>query len=174
MKNNIRIREWQQSDASQLAKIANNINIWNNLRDAFPHPYLLQDAITYIELCTNGTILNQFAIECDEVLVGSIGYMQKTDVERISAEVGYFVGEEFWGRGITAEALKLLSDKVFSETEILRLFATPYSFNKASQKVLEKAKWRLSGVWEDTAIKNGVPVDFLCYELTKKNYLKQK
>lgn len=165
MTNNIELRNWRAEDATQLAHIANNKKIWDNLRDAFPHPYSLQDAESFIaEMKNTNTSL---AIEYGGKVAGSITYRPQEDVERVSAEVGYFIGEDFWGKGILAEALQLLAAKVFAETEILRLFAIPYDFNAASMKVLEKAGWRKVGVLKNGAIKNNKIVDLHYYELTK-------
>lgn len=165
MTNNIRLRNWKAEDATQLTHIANNKKIWDNLRDAFPHPYSLQDAEIFINKMKDNNIC--LTIEYDGKVAGSISYHSLEDVERVSAEVGYFIGEDFWGKGILVEALRLLAAKVFAETEILRLFAIPYSFNAASMRVLEKAGWRKVGILKSGAIKNEKIVDLHYYELTK-------
>jgi RimJ/RimL family protein N-acetyltransferase len=103
---NFTLREWQISDVASLAENANNINIWNNVRDALPHPYSEKDGREYIEM-----VLSQpkpatlFAIVVDGKAVGSIGFFLRTDVERISAELGYFIGEKYWNKGIVTEAV---------------------------------------------------------------------
>lgn len=167
MENKTKIRLWKTEDASQLAHIANNKKIWDNLRDAFPHPYSRQDADAFITMNMKNIVPTCFAIEYEGKVAGSITYRPQEDVERVSAEVGYFIGEDFWGKGILAESLRLLAKKIFAETEILRLFAIPYGFNSASMKVLEKAGWRKVGILKNGAIKNGKIVDLHYYELAK-------
>lgn len=165
MSKTTKLRNWQIEDATQLANIANNKKIWDNLRDMFPHPYSLDDAQAFINMnLSNNTCL---AIEYNGKVAGSITYRPQEDVERVSAEVGYFIGEDFWGKGILVEALKLLTEKVFSETDILRLFAIPYGFNEASMKVLQKAGYRKVGVLKNAAIKNEKIIDLHYYELAK-------
>lgn len=159
------LRNWKVEDAVELAQIANNKKIWDNLRDSFPHPYSLADAKTFINIVKDTP--TNLAIIYDRKVAGGISYTPQHDVERVSAEVGYYLGEEFWGKGILVQALKLLAEKVFAETEILRLFAIPFEHNLASMKVLEKAGYRKVGIMERGAIKNGKVVDLHYYELTK-------
>lgn len=163
----IRLRNWTAEDASQLAHIANNKKIWDNLRDSFPHPYSIEDAKAFIAM-NSDTSATHLAIEYNGRVAGGIGYMPQDDIERVSAEVGYYLGQEFWGKGILVEALHLLSEKIFSQTEILRLFAIPCGFNTASMRVLDKAGWRKVGVLKNAAIKNGNIIDLHYYELAKE------
>ena len=103
------VRSWRTSDAESLLRHANNRNIWLNLRDAFPHPYTKHDARAYIRSVRERTPETTFAIAVDDEAVGSIGFVLRTDVERVSAEIGYWLAEPFWGRGITTEALVALT-----------------------------------------------------------------
>ena len=112
--------------------------------------------------------VQNFAIEVAGEAVGGVGIVPLTDVERLSAEVGYWLGEDYWGRGITSEAVALLVDYVFRETEIIRLFASVYEYNSASMKVLEKVGFTRQAILRDAAIKNGRVIDMYYYDLIKR------
>ena len=135
---NFRLREWKLTDIASLVKYINNEKIWNNVRDGLPYPYTMLDADKYIRMVQAQPYVQNFAIEVAGEAVGGVGIVPLTDVERFSAEVGYWLGEDYWGRGITSEAVALLVDYVFRKTEIIRLFASVYEYNPASMKVLEK------------------------------------
>jgi RimJ/RimL family protein N-acetyltransferase len=137
---NFELREWRMSDAVSLAENANNINIWNNMRDGFPHPYAQEDGKQFIEKALSqskpATLL---AIAVDGKAVGSIGIVLHTDVERITAEMGYFIGEPYWNKGMMTEAVKRMVSYTFTHFPYLRkIYATPFDFNEASQKVLQR------------------------------------
>jgi RimJ/RimL family protein N-acetyltransferase len=128
------LREWRLSDAASLAENANNIAVWNNLRDAFPHPYTEEDGKQFITKAMNmprpATLM---AIEVDGKSVGSIGITLHTDVEHITAELDYFIGENYWNRGIMSEAVKELVSYAFLHfPELKKIYATPFGFNIAS------------------------------------------
>jgi len=162
------LREWQLSDAASLAENANNINIWNNVRDYFPHPYSEKDGQEFITKVLNGEFGYQKAIVVEGQAVGSIGIFLRTDVERISAELGYFIGEKYWNRGIMTDAVKEMVDYVFTDFPHLRkIYATPFDFNISSQKVLQKAGFECEGVLKESAIKNGKVIDLHYYSLLK-------
>jgi len=99
------VRSWRPADAESLARYANNRKIWINLRDAFPHPYTIHDAREFIRAIRSRTPETTFAIAVGDEPIGSIGFVLHRDVERVSAEIGYWIGEPFWGRGIATEAL---------------------------------------------------------------------
>jgi RimJ/RimL family protein N-acetyltransferase len=168
--NNLELREWQLSDAASLAENANNINIWNNLRDALPHPYTEEDGKQFIEMAMSqpkpATLL---AIVVDGKAVGSIGIILHTDVERISAEMGYFIGENYWNKGIMTEAIKQMVTYSFTHFPHLRkIYATPFDFNVASHKVLQKAGFEREAILKQAAIKNGKIRDEHYYSLLKQ------
>ncbi len=160
------LRNWRIEDAEALAKSANNFKIWLNLRDGFPHPYSLDDALSFIN--TLGQLPNVFAIEIDEKAVGSIGYFPQNDVERFNAEIGYWLAEAYWGKGIMSDVVTHLSEYIFENTEIIRIFATPFAHNPASKKVLEKAGFTFKCTLTKAAFKNGQFIDELYYEKIKK------
>ena len=161
------LREWELTDCSSLAEHINNIKIWNNVRDGLPHPYTLQDAESYIRMVQTKPFVQDFAIVIDGKAVGGIGIVPMGDVERVSAEIGYWLGEAYWNRGIMGEVIRLVVNYTFRETKILRLFACVYEYNIASMKVLEKAGFTKLTVLPKAAIKNGKVIDMHYYNLVK-------
>ena len=142
--------------------------MWLGLRDVFPHPYGLGDALGFIALAGRMDPRTYFAIEADGELAGGIGYIRQTDVERIGAEVGYWLGRAFWGRGIATAALRLLTAHAFAaDPELRRLWAVPFARNVASARVLEKCGYRLEGTLRQSAIKDGVVLDQWMYAITR-------
>ncbi|MCU7496834.1 MAG: GNAT family N-acetyltransferase [Ignavibacteria bacterium] len=158
-----RIRPWKFTDKESLAHYANNWNIWINLRDAFPHPYTVDDAEVWLNMVVNKKPVTQFAIEVDEKAVGAIGFIIKEDVQRIQAEIGYWLAEEFWGHGIASAALKAVSEYAFHNFDIHRIYADVFEWNKASLRVLEKAGFELEVRQKKSIIKNGEIIDLFVY-----------
>jgi RimJ/RimL family protein N-acetyltransferase len=157
------VRPWRLKDAEALARHANNINVARQLRDRFPHPYTLGAANAFLEQVVFAQPVTNFAIEVDGETVGGIGYAPGTDVERYSAEIGYWLGEAFWGRGIVTEALSLVTAHIFAHRSVLRLFALPFADNLASARVLEKAGYEREGLLRRSSVKAGRPKDQLIY-----------
>ncbi len=157
------VRSWQAHDADALARCANSRAIWLNLRDAFPHPFTKHDADAYIRSVRKRSPQTAFAIAVNGEAVGSIAFKPQQDVERVSAEVGYFVAEPFWGRGIATEALVAVTNHAIETYGLTRLFAVPFAWNTASCRVLEKAGYSLEGRLRRSAIKDGVITDQLQY-----------
>lgn len=160
------VRSLRPGDAESLALHANNRDVWINLRDAFPHPYSPADAKTFIERCLDPPETT-FAIAVDDEAVGAIGFLVGKDVERLSAELGYWLGESFWNRGIMTEAVAAVTQYAIREYDLTRVFATPYGWNDASMRVLEKAGYVLEGVMRRGAIKDGQVVDKHLYSFTR-------
>src|SRR5262245_18370520 len=100
----VTMRGWRPSDAHALARDANNRNVASQLRDRFPHPYTLADAREFIRTVAGARPTMLSAMVVDREAVGGIGMFPGADVERFSAEVGYWLAESYWGRGITTEA----------------------------------------------------------------------
>ena len=157
------VRSWRTSDAESLLRHANNRNIWLNLRDAFPHPYTKHDARAYIRSVRDRSPETTFAIAVDEEAVGSIGFVLRTDVERVSAEIGYWLAEPFWGRGITSEALVALTRYAIDTHRLTRIYALPFAWNLPSCRVLEKAGYVLEARLRRSAIKDGQITDQMQY-----------
>jgi RimJ/RimL family protein N-acetyltransferase len=157
------LRPWRREDVPALARAANNPNIACNLRDRFPHPYTERDARAFVHSCLATSPPLSFAIVVDGEAGGGIGISPGSDVERFSAEVGYWLAEPLWGRGIAAEALDLLSAYAFREPNLLRLFALPFADNHQSVRVLEKAGYTREAVLRASAVKDGKVRDQALY-----------
>jgi RimJ/RimL family protein N-acetyltransferase len=162
------VRSWQASDAESLAKHANDRRIWLNLRDAFPHPYALAHAHAFIAIAMAEQPETKFAVVIDGQAVGSIGILPHTDVERISVEIGYFLGAEFWGRGIMSEVLAAVAKYVMQTHGLERVYALPYAGNPASCRVLEKAGFTREGLMRRSAIKDGKVLDQCIYAMVRE------
>jgi RimJ/RimL family protein N-acetyltransferase len=157
------LRPLGPDDAATLALHANDRDVWLNVRDRFPHPYGLSDAEAYIATVAAQPVQTSFGIIVDGVAAGSIGLMPGSDIERYSAEIGYWLGRPFWGRGITTEAVRAVTLYAFAHLRMHRVFAVPFAHNKASRRVLEKAGYTLEGVMRRSAVKDGVLLDQLLY-----------
>lgn len=151
------------TDADAIVKYANNPNVARQLRDRFPHPYTRRHAVEFLEHATSMEPIAHFAIEVGGEAVGGVGFVRGTDVERYSAEIGYWLGEALWGCGITTESLAIVTDYVFTQLDILRLFALPFADNTASRRVLEKAGYSCEGILRASAVKFGEPRDQALY-----------
>lgn len=160
------VREWRAGDAPSLARYANNAAVARQLRDAFPHPYRLRDAARFIAYASSVRPPTAFAVVVDGSAVGGIGISRLSDIERASAEIGYWLGEPFWGRGLMTAALQVMTGWAFDTLPIHRIFAVPFASNTASRRVLEKAGYRLEGHLQRSAVKDGVVQDQVLYAVT--------
>ena len=157
------VRPWQKTDAASLVYHANNLNVAKHLRDRFPHPYTKNDAKFFLKHATAAQDPTNLAIEVDGDAVGAVGYVPGTDIERFSAEIGYWLGEELWGRGIASEALGLVTEHAFTTMNFLRLFALPFADNPASARVLEKAGYEREALLRSSSVKFGEVKDQILY-----------
>ena len=164
------LRPWRSSDAASLVKYANNPNVARQLRDRFPHPYTAADARHFIQSIAQARPTTSFAIVVAGEAVGGAGFSPGADVERYSAEVGYWLGEPFWGRGLTAEAVQLLSAYAFNTCGMLRLFALPFADNTQSTRVLEKAGYTREATLRASSVKHGVARDQALYALINPDW----
>jgi len=160
------VRSCQNGDEDSLVLHADNRKIWLNLRDRFPHPYTRADAQQWIQIVQERKPETNFAIDVGGKAVGGISVMLHDDVERCSAEVGYWLGEAFWGQGIMTAVLRVVTDYTFKEFSLTRIYAVPFARSASSVKVLEKAGFILEGVLRRSAIKDGVILDQLMYART--------
>jgi RimJ/RimL family protein N-acetyltransferase len=167
-----KLREWQPSDAASLAENANNIHVWNNVRDYFPHPYTEEDGKQFIQQVSNKPKpLTDMTIVIDEKTVGGIGVVLQTDVERICAEIGYWLGENYWNKGIMTAVVKEMTEYVFLNfPELKKIYAPVFDFNTASQRVLQKAGFECEAILKQAAIKNGKIVDLHYYSILKSQW----
>jgi RimJ/RimL family protein N-acetyltransferase len=158
-----RLRAYSIDDLDMLVKYANNPKIASNLTDMFPHPYKKEDGEKFIKMASQHDPLQIFAIDIDGNASGAIGIHPQTDIHRRNAELGYWLAEPFWGKGIITEAIKQMVKYAFKNFEIDRIFARPFGKNTASQRVLEKAGFELEARFKNIVIKNGVYEDELVY-----------
>ena len=163
------LRKWRLSDAKDLAAALNNKHILNNLRDGLPFPYTERDAAEYIAamLSANEDDTFAYAITLDDRAVGSIGAFHQGNIHRRTAELGYYLAEEYWGNGIMTDAIRQLCGLIFETTDIHRIYAEPFSYNAGSRRALEKAGFICEGTMKSNAVKNGKVVDMTLYSLTR-------
>jgi [ribosomal protein S5]-alanine N-acetyltransferase len=152
---NVTLREFTTDDKFRLTELANNPNIAVNLRDGFPNPYTIADAENFLEKYAGSEGSQIFAIEYNGVYVGNIGLHKGTDVYRLSAEIGYFLGEPYWNLGIMTKAVNLICDYGFKNLDIVRIHAGIFEFNPASMRVLEKCGFKRESVAEKAIFKKG-------------------
>lgn len=164
------IRKWRIEDKNALAEIANNKNILNNLRDGIPYPYTTKDAEEYISsmLSADKNKTFAFAVMVDDVLIGSIGAFRCDNIHSRSAEMGYYIGEPYWGKGYATGAVVQICKYIFDYTDIIRIFAEPFAYNIASCRVLEKSGFQFEGTLHNNAVKNGNVLDMKMYAMVKK------
>ena len=157
------LRPLVSSDARSLARHANDREVWRNLRDRFPHPYSVADAEAYIAHVASRQIQTSFGIDVGGEAIGSISLMIGDDIARKSAEIGYWIGREHWGRGIMTEAVVATTEYAFAELQLVRVFAVPFVTTAGSIRVLEKAGYVREGVMRQSAIKDGIIMDQALY-----------
>lgn len=161
------VRSWKWRDRDAIVRHANNRKISINLRDRFPYPYTAGDARTWLEIVVDSKPETNFAIDVAGEAVGGIGFTLQPDVAHRSAEIGYWLGEGFWGRGIVTEALIAVSDYAFANYDICRLYAHVFEWNPASARVLEKAGYEFEGRLRKSVTKEGQTIDQFMYAMIR-------
>jgi [ribosomal protein S5]-alanine N-acetyltransferase len=163
-----RLRPWTLADEPSLVRHADSRNVWRNLRDQFPHPYTATHAAGWLAYAAaTPTPVGVYAIDVGGEAVGTISIERRADVQRASAEVGYWLGERLWGRGVATAALRAVTAAALAQPDIIRLFAYVFAWNRASMRVLEKVGYRREGVLVRSAIKDGTVVDEVLYGVTR-------
>ena len=164
-----KIRKWKLSDAEDLAAALSNTKIQNNLRDGLPYPYTEKDGTEYITDMLSADEDQTFAcaVTADSKVGGSIGVFRQENIHRQTGELGYYIAEEYWGKGIMTEAVKQICAYVFDKSDMIRIFAEPFAYNAASCRVLEKAGFQYEGTLRNNAVKNGKVIDMRMYSLLK-------
>lgn len=152
--NETTLRSLQLSDKTQIAKLINNKKIWDNLRDYVPYPYNESDAEYFIKLTPDEKPKQTFGIEYQNEFVGAIGIVLQKDVYKKSAEIGYWIGEAYWGKGIASKAVELITKYGFEELKLVRIFTSVFEYNQASMKVLEKNAYIKEGIFKKAVFKN--------------------
>ena len=167
-----KLRPWNISDLDSLVKYANNWNIAKNLTDKFPFPYSENSGRAFIEFATKDDPIHIFAIDINGQAVGGIGIHPQDDIHRKNAELGYWLAEPFWGKGVISNAVKQSVYFAFDTFHIARVFSRPFGTNLASQKVLEKNGFVLEGRFEKVLFKNNEYLDELIYAVRRENWNK--
>ena len=164
-----KIRKWKLSDAKALSDTLSSGKIQQNLRDGLPFPYTEQDGKDYISsvLSADTDITFAFAITVQDKAIGSISVLRQSNIHRQTAELGYYIAEEYWGKGIMTDAVRQICRYVFDNSNIIRIYAEPFAFNTASCRVLEKAGFQYEGTLRSNAVKNGRIIDMKLYSLLK-------
>lgn len=170
-----KIRKWALTDAKALAAALSNPNVQRNLRDGLPYPYTEQDGADFISamLAEDENETFSFAITADDQAIGSIGVFRQGNIHRQTAELGYYIAEPYWGKGMMTEAVTQICGYVFSHSDILRIYAEPFAENKASCRVLEKSGFQYEGTLRANAVKNGRILDMRMYSLLKTDWTRQ-
>lgn len=167
---NVKLKKWEEKDAESLSMTLSNQNILKNLRDGLPYPYTRDDALDYIRFI-NDSDHNKyyvFAITVNDLVIGNISVERQENIHYRTGELGYYIDEKYWGKGIMSEAVRLICEYVFSHSDIIRIFAEPFSYNIASCKVLEKNGFVCEGILRKNAIKGGQILDMKLYALIKE------
>lgn len=162
-----KLRPFNISDIDSLVKYANNSKIAANLTNQFPHPYTKENGEAFIKMATQNIPITIFAIDINGNASGGIGIHLQNEIHIKNAELGYWLAEPFWGKGIMTKAVTQMVDYGFKTFDITRIFARPYGTNIGSQKVLEKAGFILEGRFKNTIFKNGKYLDELIYAIRK-------
>ena len=164
------LRPWRADDAVSLARHADNRRVWANLRDRFPSPYTLDDAEAWLRHCARTAPVTDVAIDVGGEAVGGIGIVLQSDVERVDAEIGYWLGEPHWGRGLMSAAVGAFVPWAFARFNLARIHANVFAFNTASARVLEKAGFQLEGRLRQSAFKDGRLIDPLLYARVREDW----
>jgi RimJ/RimL family protein N-acetyltransferase len=162
------VRDWNDADLTSLVHHANDREIWIHLRDRFPYPYLEEHGRTFLDHISRQSPARVWAIDVDGEAAGAIGLEFFGDVERVSAEIGYWLGRARWGRGVMTEAVRAVTAEAFRRFDVTRIFALPFADNPASIRVLEKAGYALEGRMPQSAIKDGRLRDQLMFGAYRK------
>ena len=159
------LRPWRATDLPALLRHANDPDIAGNLRDMFPHPYTEADGLKWLPMASIDPF--NFAIEVEGQAAGSIGFIPGVDVHRVSAEIGYWLGRAFWGRGIATAAVRAATAWGFETYGWRRIYAGVFGPNAASMRVLEKAGYQREGVLRNAVIKNGRVLDQVQFAIVR-------
>jgi RimJ/RimL family protein N-acetyltransferase len=167
----IELRPLLPEDKYPIATYCNNKKVWDMLRDYIPFPYTLNDAVDFIQISHRSDDQHNYAITLDSKLIGVVGLVRQKDVYRNSAEIGYWIGEPFWGQGYGYQAIQLALKIAFEVLGVVRVFAGVYDVNKPSQRILEKAGFRKEGVFKKAVLKNEKYLDEIRYAILAKEFM---
>jgi [ribosomal protein S5]-alanine N-acetyltransferase len=165
------LRSFRETDSVRMAELANNEKISRNLRDGFHHPYTIEDARNFLKMFLNQEVPSVFAIEFNGEYVGNIGLHRCSDVYRFSAEIGYFLGEPYWNRGIMTTAVNLITEYGLKELGLVRIHTGIFEYNPASMRVLEKCGYVKEAIFRKSVFKMGRFWDEVRYAKINPDYL---
>lgn len=165
--NSCTVRKYRVGDEASLVHSANNRKLWRNLRDRFPYPYTMNDAIWWVQTASAAYPTTDFAIVVDGLAVGGVGLVLKDDVYRGTAEIGYWLGEEYWGRGIVTEVVQTMTAYAFEVFHLHRIYAEVFEWNPASMRVLEKCGYQCEGRLRKSVTKDGQTIDAFLYAVVR-------
>lgn len=167
------IRSWSRDDIASLTQHANDHEVWKGMRDVFPHPYSEADAADWVSYSNKQEPERNFAIDVAGAAIGGIGFVFMDDVYRYCAEIGFWLGREYWGRGITSEAVMLATRFAFAHFDVVRIFGVVFMTNVASRRVLEKCHYTHEGTLRTSAFKDGQFVDSDVLAMVSKEQLQK-
>lgn len=159
----VKLRPFKESDAERLALLANNYNIAKFLRNGFPHPYTVEHAKGFIDSLKNDNPTQRFVITVNDEMIGGAGIHLQDDIFELNAELGYWIGEPYWGKGYMSDAIQQVTDYAFANFKINRIFARVFGNNPASMRVVEKAGFKLEAKYDQTLFKFGEVLDEYIY-----------
>ena len=160
---NCTLRPWDPADAESIVPLLDDHDVWINLGDRVPHPYKLEHAQQFIAFAAGKSPTENFAIVVDGKAIGSVGIFPGEGMNRVSAEIGYWLGKPYWGRGIMTEAIKGMTKYAFENFQLTRVFALAFARNTGSIRALEKAGYVREGSLKQAVIKEGVVLDDYLY-----------
>jgi RimJ/RimL family protein N-acetyltransferase len=164
-----KLRPFNLNDLDSLVENADNVEIAKFMTDAFPNPYTIEKGKAFIEMANKDNPVHIFAIAVNEKAVGGIGIHPQTDIHKKNAELGYWLGEKYWGNGIMTRAIKQMIEFGFKTYDITRIYARPFGSNIASQRILEKTGFILEARIKNNLYKNGQFDDELIYAVRKES-----
>lgn len=167
------IRPWRASDLDSLVRHADNRAVWRNLRDGFPHPYTRADGERWLDFVATVTPQQHFAVEADKEAVGGVSIQLGNDIERISGELGYWIGEEHWGKGLATRAAREMTSYAFDVLGLHRVFATPFVRNDASIRIMEKLGFRREGEMVECVVKDGQIESMVLFAITSPEWARR-
>lgn len=161
------LRPWRLDDLDSLVASANDASVSRSLRDRFPYPYTGDDGLAWLTRAVDESD-RAWALEIDGNAVGGVSVHPGADVHRHSAELGYWLGQRHWGRGIMTTVVRAFAPRAMEAFHLYRLYATVYENNPASARVLEKAGFAREGVQKSAVVKRGELMDLYVYALVRR------
>lgn len=163
----IALRKLEKTDRTTIVELINNRKIVDNLRDRIPFPYTLSDADFFIDLSEKQPVQMTFGITYNNELCGVISLVEQEDIHRLNAEIGYWIGEKYWGKGIVSEAIKQITAYGFNTLKLERIYAGVFDYNRGSMRALEKNGYALEGIHRRAVVKNDMIYDEYLYAKLK-------